>query len=386
MLNFEYYVPTRIYFGRGQIKNLCRIKEYSDKVLLVYGGGSIKKNGIYDEAVRILTENGIEVLDLPGVQANPRIELVREGAELCKTHGVTAVLGIGAGSVLDSAKAIAAAAKYDGDAWDLVMDGSKIEDALPIFTVLTMAATGSEMDFFAVISDMNRNDKLGTCNEKMFPTFSILDPEYTYTVPRKQLVAGTADIMSHVIDTYFNQYDDAAIPQGLGESLLKICIKYLPVALETPNDYEARANLMWASSLAINGLLKCGCATVWSCHKMEHELSAFFDVIHGEGLAVLTPVWMEYVLSEETADLFAKYAVNVWNVPYEGDKMILAQKGIDKTREFFREMGLPQTLKELGVGEDKLEIMAEKAAAYLGTAYVPLTKDDVLAIFRKAYE
>lgn len=385
MLNFEYYVPTRIYFGRGQIKNLCRIKEYSDKVLLVYGGGSIKKNGIYDEAVRILTESGIEVLELPGVQANPRIELVREGAELCKKHGVTAVLGIGAGSVLDSAKAIAAAAKYDGDAWDLVMDGSKIEDALPIFTVLTMAATGSEMDFFAVISDMNRNDKLGTCNEKLFPTFSILDPEYTYTVPRKQLVAGTADIMSHVIDTYFNQYDDAAIPQGLGESLLKICIKYLPVALETPEDYEARANLMWASSLAINGLLKCGCATVWSCHKMEHELSAFFDVIHGEGLAVLTPVWMEYVLSEETADLFAKYAVNVWNVPYEGDKMILAQKGIDKTREFFREMGLPQTLKELGVGEDKLEIMAEKAAAYLGTAYVPLTKDDVLTIFRKAY-
>ncbi len=386
MLNFEYYIPTRIYFGKGQIENLKRIKEYSDNVLLVYGGGSIKKNGIYDEAMRILEENGIAVVEISGVQANPRIELVREGAALCKAHGLTAVLGIGAGSVLDSAKAIAAAAKYDGDAWDLIKDGSKIQDALPIFTVLTMAATGSEMDFFTVISDMTLNDKLGSCNEKMFPTFSILDPQYTYTVPRRQLVAGTADIMSHVIDTYFNRYDEAVIQQSLGEALLVNCIKYLPVALEKPEDYEARANLMWASSLAMNGLLKCGCATVWSCHKMEHELSAYFDVIHGEGLAVLTPVWMEYVLSQETADRFARYAVNVWGVPYEGDKMALAQKGIDRTRAFFKEMGLPQTLKELGVKEDKLEIMAEKAASYLATAYVPLDKDDVLAIFRKAYE
>ena len=211
MLNFEYYVPTRIYFGKGQITNLKRIKEYSDNVLLVYGGGSIKVNGIYDEAMRILRESGVEVMEISGVQANPRIELVREGAAMCKEHNITAVLGIGAGSVLDSAKAIAAAAKYDGDAWDIVKDGSKITDALPIFTVLTMAATGSEMDFFAVISDMTLNDKLGTCSEKMFPTFSILDPQYTYTVPRKQLVAGTADIMSHVIDTYFNKYDGAEI-------------------------------------------------------------------------------------------------------------------------------------------------------------------------------
>lgn len=386
MLNFEYYIPTRVYFGKGQIENLKRIKEYSDNVLMVYGGGSIKKNGIYDEAMAILKENDIAVTEISGVQANPRIELVREGAALCKEHGITAVLGIGAGSVLDSAKAIAAAALYDGDAWDLVKDGSKIEEALPIFTVLTMAATGSEMDFFAVISDMNLNDKLGTCNEKLFPTFSILDPQYTYTVPRRQLVAGTADIMSHVIDTYFNKYDGASIQQSLGEALLVNCIKYLPVALKKPEDYEARANLMWASSLAINGLLKCGCATVWSCHKMEHELSAYFDVIHGEGLAVLTPVWMEYVLSEETADRFARYAVNVWGIPYEGDKMVLARNGIDRTREFFKEMGLPQTLKEIGVREDKLEVMAEKAASYLATAYVPMDKDDVLAIFQKAYE
>ena len=238
-------------------------------------------------------------------------------------------MAIGGGSTIDCAKMIAAAAKYDRDPWDLVLDGSKIKDALPIVTILTLAATGSEMDGFAVISDMDKNDKLDTASELIKPAFSILDPKFTYSVSQKQTAAGTADIMSHVFEVYFTREKDAFLQARMCEAVLKTCIKYGPAAMENPEDYDARANLMWASSLAINGLLSYGSDVQWCVHPMEHELSAFYDITHGVGLAILTPVWMEYVLSEATIDQIRR----IW---YQ-------RMGIDAEREPRRSQRNPLT-------------------------------------------
>ena len=304
-------------FWQGTDPDLAEIAKLGRNVLMVYGGGSIKQNGVYDKASAVLQENGIQFFELSGVDPNPRIETVALGAKICKERNIDVVLAIGGGSTIDCAKIIAAAARYEGDPWDLVLDGAKIKEALPVVAVLTLAATGSEMDGFAVISDMAKNDKLDTASELIKPAFSILDPKFTYSVSRKQTAAGTADIMSHVFEVYFTREKDAFLQARLCEAVLKTCIKYGPVALEEPENYEARANLMWASSLAINGLLTYGAEVAWSVHPMEHELSAFYDITHGDGLAILTPAWMEYVLSDETVGKFAEFGINIWGIDPE---------------------------------------------------------------------
>lgn len=384
MNNFHYRIPTEIYFGKDQIKNLKNITDYGKTVLLVYGGQSIKKMGLYQKVISILKDCKMNVFELGGVEPNPKIESVRKGVEICVKENVDVVLPVGGGSVLDCAKVIAAGAKYDGDPWDLVLDGSKIKDALPVVTVLTLSATGSEMDEFAVISDMEKNEKWGTGSEYIKPAFSILDPTYTFSVSKKQTAAGTADIMSHIFENYFTNVKGAFVQARFCESLLKTCIKYGPVALNEPDNYEARANLMWTSSLAINGLLSLGADVKWCVHPMEHELSAFYDITHGEGLAILTPVWMEYVLSDKTADKFAEYGENVFDLPKGNDPMVTAKEAIRKTREFFAVMGLPVTLTDVGIDETHFDKMAEKAAEGLEFAFVPLNKEDVKQIFKNA--
>lgn len=381
MLNFDYSVPTAVHFGKGQIAHLPDIAAYGRRVLLVYGGGSIKKMGLYDTVKQLLTD--FEITELSGVEPNPRIQSVRQGVCLCREHDIQVVLAVGGGSVIDCAKIIAAGAKYAGDAWDLVLDGKKIEAALPVVSVLTLAATGSEMDSFAVISDMEKNDKLGTGSPLVKPRMSILDPVYTYTVSKRQTAAGTADIMSHIFENYFTRVKGAYVQARFCEGLLRTCIRYGPIALRRPDDYEARANLMWASSLAINGLLSYGAEVEWSVHPMEHELSAFYDITHGEGLAILTPYWMDYVLNETTAPQFAEYGKNVFGISSAND-MDTAKKAIQSTRGFFAEMGLPTRLSEVGIGDEKLEVMAAKAARGLEEAFIPLHKEDVLAIYRAA--
>ncbi len=382
MLNFHYNIPTEIYFGKGQICNLgVNLKKISDKVLLVYGGGSIKKIGLYDKVVKQLKENGITFFELPGVEPNPRIESVRKGIRLVRTNHITAVLAVGGGSTIDCAKVIASGACYDGDPWDLVVDESKITKALPVVSVLTLSATGSEMDGFAVISDLQKNEKWGTGNDITRPVFSILDPEYTYSVSRGQTAAGTADIMSHTFENYFNQEKGAFLQARFCEGILKTCIKYAPIALKNPENYEARANLMWSSSMAINGIVSYGEGTAWSVHPMEHELSAFYDITHGVGLAILTPYWMEYVLNEETLWRFAEYGKNVWGLTGEDD-MQIAKEAIEKTREFFISLGLPSTLSEIGISDKHFDVMAQKAAdGGLAYGFVPLEKEDVKKIF-----
>ena len=384
MNHFHYSIPTQIYFGKGQISHLEELKQFGSRVLLVYGGGSIHASGLYDTVMDILRRSGMEVTELSGVEPNPRIQSVRQGVQLCREHHVDVVLAVGGGSVIDCAKVVAAGALYDGDAWDLVLDGGRIRQALPIVSVLTLAATGSEMDHFAVISDMEANDKVGTGSELLKPRFSILDPQYTYSVSRRQTAAGTADIMSHILENYFTPEQGGYVQARFCEGLLRTCIHYLPVAMEHPDNYEARANLIWTSSLAINGLLSYGVEVDWCVHPMEHELSAFYDITHGEGLALLTPFWMEHVLSDATVDKFVEYGVEVWGLKNTGDRYEVAREAIACTRKFFADMGLPGTLKDVGIGEEHLEIMAQKASRRTAHAYVPLSAEDILKIFRAA--
>jgi Uncharacterized oxidoreductases, Fe-dependent alcohol dehydrogenase family len=384
MNNFDYSIPTKIFFGKGQISRLGEaVSLYGTRALLVYGGGSIKRMGLYDTVLRQLKENAVPVFELSGVEPNPRIESVREGVRLCRENKADIVLAVGGGSSIDCAKVVAAGACYDGDAWDLVVHPEKIEKALPLVSVLTLSATGSEMNGNAVISDMSKNDKFGTGSELLKPRVSILDPEYTYTVPKNQTAAGTADIMSHIFEVYFHNVPGTFIQDRFAESLLKTCIKYGKIAVGDPGNYEARANLMWASSLAINGLISYGAGAAWSAHPMEHELSAFYDITHGVGLAILTPNWMKYVLNEKTVHKFVDYGVNVWGISPNLDKFEIANQAIQNTRDFFSEIGIPATLREVGIGEEKLGIMAKKAATMgLENAFVPLDEKDVLAIYK----
>lgn len=385
MYNFTLQIPTTIHFGKGAISYLDELKNYGSKALLVYGGGSIKKNGIYDTALKILKNAGVAVAELGGVEPNPRIETVRKGVEICKSEGIDMILAIGGGSTIDCAKVIAAGAKYEGDPWDLVLDGSKIAAALPIFDVLTLSATGTEMDPFAVISDLSKNEKWGTGSPYMVPTMSVLDPEYTYSVSKKQTAAGTADMMSHTMESYFTK-ENADCQKFMAEGLLRTMIKNGPIALNDPKNYDARANLMWAGTHAINGNVGEGSQPAWCVHPMEHELSAFYDITHGEGLAILTPAWMEHILSEDTLSNFVDFAKNVWGLTGDDD-WALAHAGIDALKKFFFEtMGMPANLRAVGITDDKnFEVMAQKACDGSKGSFVPLTKEDVVEIFRAAF-
>lgn len=386
MKNFDYHISTDIYFGKGQISKLGdNISSIGKNILLVYGGGSIKKSGLYDEVMAQLKRAGSNVYELSGVEPNPRIQSVRAGVKICKENDIEAVLAVGGGSSIDCAKIIAAGACYDGEPWDLVLDANKITKALPVASVLTLAATGSEMDGFAVISDMEKNEKWGSGNDVTRPVFSIMDPEYTYSVSKYQTACGSSDIMSHTFENYFNSTKGAYIQARMAEGILKTCIKYAPIAIEEPENYEARANLMWASSLAINGLISYGEDAAWAVHPMEHELSAFYDITHGAGLALLTPYWMEYVLNDDTLKKFVEYGTNVWDIDKDRAPMEIAKEAIAKTRQFFDSIGMPSRLRDLDIDETHFETMAEKAAdGGLENGFIPLNKEDVMNIFKMA--
>jgi len=386
MLNFNLQLPTRILFGQGKIAELGQeILKYGNSVLLVYGGGSIKRSGLYDRIMQILKNNAISCVELSGVQANPRISSVRQGVDLCREYQVDLVLAVGGGSSIDCAKTIAAGARYEGDAWDFFSRKARITNALPVAAVLTLAATGSEMNPFAVISNPASGEKLGTGSPSLIPQFSIMDPAYTYTVPAEQTAAGTVDIMSHIFEQYFSPTAGTYIQDRLAEAMLKTCIHYGPIAMAEPENYEARANLMWTGSLALNGLLSSGKLTDWATHDIEHELSALYDITHGLGLAILTPYWMSHVLNEQTAGKMAEYARNVWGVEGAEDSNA-ARYGIAKTSDFFRSLGLPGNLKDIGMEANRLEEIAAKATSRgtLGT-FKKLSCEDVLKILQAAY-
>lgn len=385
MHNFSYCTPTKVHFGKGSIEQLhAEVTAVGKKVLLVYGGSSIKRSGLYDTVKQKLTD--CQIFEVAGVEPNPRVTSVRKGAEICKKEGIEVVLAVGGGSVLDCAKAICAAAKYDGDAWDLILDGSKVKAALPLITVLTLAATGSEYDWGCVISNLETNEKLALCNPHIFPRVSILDPEYTYSVPPKQIAAGAADIMSHIWEQYFCS-ESNLISDGLCETVLRTVIDAAPKLLKDPKDYNARAQMMWASSLACNGICSLGNGPMpWPCHAMEHELSAYYDITHGVGLAILTPRLMRFALTAETVERFCHYGKAVFELPENTDRMAMAEAAIAKTEEFlYKTLGIPSTLGAIEIDDKHIDEMSEHALKFdpaFPLCMRPMHLEDIKKVYR----
>lgn len=386
MYNFTFKNETKIYFGENQVDNLgVEIKNYGTKVLLTYGGGSIKKSGLYDKVIKQLTNNGMEVFELSGIEPNPRHTTVNKGADICKKEGIDVILAVGGGSTIDCSKVISATTFYDGDCWDLVTHKAEVTKTLPLLTVLTLSATGSEMDSGGVISNMDTNEKYGLLHPLMQPKVSFLDPTITYTVSPFQTAAGSVDIMAHILDVYYlTKTDKMFMVDGVMENLLKTVYKYAPIAIKEPENYEARANLMWSSSWALNNFLITGGGQAATCHVLEHELSAYYDITHGLGLAIVIPRWLEYILNDETKDDIYKMGVNVFGVDNNLDSIEGAKKTIEIIKEFFFDtLGLQSTLTELGIGEENFDNMAKnatKSGAVYG--YVHLSKEDVINIYK----
>jgi alcohol dehydrogenase YqhD (iron-dependent ADH family) len=385
MNSFVYDVPTRVYFGENQLQHLGpELAKCGRRVLLTYGGGSIKKSGLYDKVVAEIKQAGLELFELGGIEPNPRVGSVNAGADICKQEHIDVLLAVGGGSVIDCTKFIGAAAYYDGDAWDISLGKVKVEKCLPIITVLTLTATGSEMDAGGVISNPETKDKLGWGSPLMRPKVSFLDPTNTYTVSPFQTACGAADMLSHIMEVYFSPDHDLEMLDGVAEVLMKTIMKYAPIAMKEPANYEARANLMWAGSWAINGFLDGGKRQAWSCHPMEHELSAIYDITHGLGLAILTPRWMEYTLDETTVSKYYQYGVNVFGIDAGLPRMEVAKKGIELTAKFlFETLGLKSHLRDVGIDQTNFGVMAEKAVKIggLSHAFKPLSPQDVASIY-----
>ena len=385
MNNFIYDIPVKVYFGEGQLSHLGEeLRKYGRRVLLTYGGGSIKRIGLYDRVIGELRNAEMEVFELSGIEPNPRIESVREGAQICKDNNIDVLLAVGGGSTIDATKFMAAGACVDHDPWEFFGAGAKpIERALPIVTILTLSATGSEMDSGGVISNLATQDKLGRMAPAMLPKVSFLDPTLTYSVSAYQTACGAADIMSHIMEVYFNMNKDLFMLDTFMEGMLKTVVKYAPIAIAEPENYEARANLMWCSSWAINGFINGGRKKAWSCHPMEHELSAVYDITHGLGLAMLTPRWMEYCLDESNVDRYVSFGVNVFDIDRSLPKMDIARESIKRLAEFFfTTLGLQSTFTEVGIKREDFASMARKACRYGDIrGFKTLTPADVERIY-----
>ena len=385
MNDFMYYNPVRVHFGADAMSHLPEeLGKFGANVLLTYGGGSIKKTGLYDRVTAEICRAGLELFELSGIEPNPRVDSVRKGAELCRREKIDVLLAVGGGSVIDATKFIGAGTFYDGDPWELSTGKGEIKACLPIVTVLTLSATGSEMDTGGVISNPETKDKLGRLDPHMLPKVSFLDPVNTYTVSAYQTACGSADILSHLFEVYFNMQPDLYMLDCFMEGLMKTVIRYTPVAIEKPDDYEARANLMWASSWAINGFVNGGKEQEWTCHPIEHEVSAIYDITHGLGLAIITPRWMEYCLDETTVSKYRQFAVNVFGIDENEPPMSAAKAAIAKLSDFlFGTLGLKSTFSALGIDDSNFALMARKACE--GKAihgFKTLTPDDVEKILR----
>ncbi len=382
MQNFDYMTPTRLVFGENAIEKLPAVMgAIGKRVLLAYGGGSIKKIGLYDRVKELLRD--FEITELSGIQPNPKYDpSVLDGVRLCKENDIEVILAVGGGSVLDCTKAIAAGAKYDGDPWDLISYKVKAQAALPIVDILTLAATGSEYDCGGVISRTETNDKIGYMDPLLFPVCSFLDPRYTFSVSKKQTAAGCADAMNHIIEQYFCE-DSTLLNDGFCEAGLKSLMANAKSCLANPEDYRARAEMMFACTLGCNGIYSLGNSpSGWPCHGIEHALSAYYDITHGEGLAIITPRWMEHILSERTLERFVKYGINVFDIDTTLTGMEIAHKAIEMTYAFFEEIGIPMHLREVGIGEERIDEMAHHIAVNEGleNAYVPLSEQDIKEI------
>ena len=388
MNNFTFYSPTYFAFGKGQEENTGKyVKRFGgSKVLIHYGGGSVVRSGLLDRVKKSLEAENITYVELGGVMPNPRSGLVYRGIEICEKEGIDFVLAVGGGSTIDSAKAIAAGACYDGDFWDYYM-GKPVEVALPIGTVLTIAAAGSEGSPDSVITKEEGMLKRGASGEGLRPRFSILNPELTQTLPAFQTAAGVTDIMAHLFERYFTTTKEVEVTDRVIEALLLTMIHEAPRVIEDPNNYEARANIMWAGMMAHNNCCGVGRAQDWASHGIEHELSAVYDCAHGAGLAVVFPAWMEYNMHHDVMR-FAKLAVRVWGCQMDYDHPeVTAKAGITALRNFLKSIGMPGNFAELGASENDIEHMAHTACYGNGGngtigGFASLSEEDVANIYR----
>ncbi|PGS52401.1 iron-containing alcohol dehydrogenase [Bacillus sp. AFS041924] len=362
---FTFANPTELIFGKDSVQKLKeKSTSFGKNVLLVYGGGSVKRNGLYDQIVGILKEADKTIYELSGVEPNPRLSTVHKGIQICKDEKIDFILAIGGGSVIDCTKAIAVGAKFDGEIWDVITRKAVPNDALKFGTVLTLAATGSEMNAGSVITNWETKEKLGWGSKFSYPTFSILDPQNTFTVPRDQTVYGSVDIMSHVIESYFHHGTNTKIQDRFCEGILKTVIETAPIAVETLDNYEARETLLYSGTMALNGILSMGVQGDWSTHNIEHAVSAVTDIPHGGGLAIIFPHWMEYVMNENV-DRFCQFAERVFDIKQDSmSKEEWALAGIKALRTFWSSIGAPSCLSEYGITKEQLPEMAAKTVKY----------------------
>jgi len=384
MRKFEFYNPTKLIFGQGTLAALNQeVPKYGKNVLLMYGGGSIKRNGLYDKVVSQLNSLGAVITELSGVEPNPRLSTVHKGVELCRLHEIDLILAVGGGSVLDCAKAVAVGAKYEGDMWDFVERKAAPQGALPLGTVLTMAATGSEMNNGSVITNEVTQEKMGWGSVHAYPAFSILDPEHTFSLPRDQTVYGMVDIMSHVLEHYFHLDTNTPVQDGFCETLLRTVIDTAPKLIGDLENYELRERILYCGTMALNGMVSMGYAGDWATHNIEHAVSAVYDIPHGGGLAILFPQWMKYNLSSNPAR-FRQLAVNVFGIDPSGktDEEI-GQEGIEALRRFWDSIGAPSRLADYDIDDSSFGIMADKAVRFgpFGN-FRKLQKEDVIEIYK----
>ncbi|MED3729162.1 iron-containing alcohol dehydrogenase [Priestia endophytica] len=385
MENFTYHNPTKLIFGKDQLNVLPEeLKNYGKNVLLVYGGGSIKRNGLYDKVISLLNDAEASIFELAGVEPNPRLSTVRKGIEICQNEKIDFLLAVGGGSVIDCTKAIAAGAVYDGDVWDIINKKVTATKALPFGTVLTLAATGSEMNPDSVITNWETNEKYVWGSEVTHPKFSILDPVNTFSVPRDQTVYGMVDMMSHVFEQYFHNVKNTKLQDRMCYSVLQTVIETAPKLLEDLESYEHRETILYSGTIALNGTLQMGYFGDWASHTIEHAVSAVYDIPHAGGLAILFPNWMRHTIDQDV-DRMKRLMTNMFEMETEGktDKEIVLE-GIDKLSAFWSSLGAPSRLADYNIGDDRLEEIAEIAARemeYGGFGnFKKLTKEDVLSI------
>ncbi len=386
MNRFTFHNPTRLHFGKGTLNHLSEeLPQYGNKVLLVYGGGSIKRNSLYDQVIGKLNELGVQVYELSGVEPNPRLTTVQQGIDLCKQENIDFILAVGGGSVIDCVKAISIGVYYEGDVWDIITHKATGKKALPFGTVLTLAATGSEMNTNSVITNWETKEKYGWGSPLVYPKFSILDPVNTFTVPKDQTIYGIVDIMSHIFEQYFNHTGNTPVQDGFCESLLRTVIAAAPALVDNLDNYELRETVLYSGTIALNGMLSMGMAGDWATHNIEHAVSAVYDIPHGGGLAILFPNWMEHVL-DSGVDRFKQFAVNVFGIDPAGKSdRDVALAGIHALRSFWSGIGAQSRLADYDISDDQLDVMTEKAMVYGPFGHFQrLERDDVLAIYRKS--
>ena len=389
MVNFEYYNPAKIVFGKSQISKVASlIKEHGGtRVLLVYGGGSIKKNGVYQQVVNSLNEGGLEFVELSGVKPNPRLSKVLEGAQLCKQFNADFILAVGGGSTIDTAKAIGVAVSNDCDVWDFYMTGAPIPYSLPTGVVLTIPAAGSETSYASVITNENGNFKRGIHDNIIIPRFAVIDPEVSYSLSRYQMSCGASDILAHLMERYFTKVENTELTDRMIEAVAVTIINNAIKADDNPTDYNTRAEIMLSGTFAHNNLLDCGRIGDWGSHNIEHELSGSYDIAHGAGLSIIFPAWIKYVW-REMPQRFARFAEKVWGVEYyPGQEEHAVNMMIERLKSWYRHLGLPVTLTEAGIDDSKFEEMAHRALVGREKGFgnmKRLTKDDIIEIFKIA--